>query len=334
MCKYSIVIPAYNEEENLETLYNHLSDIMKTVGESYEIIFVNDGSNDKSVEIMDSLHKVDNRVKTIDFSRNFGHEIAITTGIDFANGKAVIIMDADLQHPPELIPEMIKKWKEGYDIVYTVREKTEDVSFLKRFTSKMFYKLLNKIANIKILESTPDFRLLDEKVVKTLRSMKEKTRFMRGLINWVGFEQTSINFIAPKRFAGKTKYSFGKLLKLSFDGITSFSSSPLRIASHFGFVISFFCFLYAIYALYAKFFKNTTVPVWTSILIAVLILSGVQLITIGIMGEYISRIYEENKEQPLYIVNKTLGFKDNLKIEENVSIESNLHSLNKNDFRR
>jgi glycosyltransferase involved in cell wall biosynthesis len=289
---------------------------MKVIGESYEIIFVNDGSRDKSLEILESLYKNDDNIKIIDFSRNFGHQIAITAGIEHTQGKAVIVMDADLQHPPELIPEMIKKWKEGFDIVYTIREKTVDEGFIKKITSNIFYKILNKIANINISENAPDFRLLDQKVVDSLKSIKERARFIRGLINWVGFSQTGIRFIAPKRYTGKTKYSLGKMLKFSIDGITSFSSFPLKIASHFGFILSSLGFLYAVYAIYMKLFSNSVIQGWTSILITVLILSGVQLITIGIIGEYISRIYEESKQRPLYITKKTLGFGDSIKAEQ------------------
>ena len=320
MCDYSIISPAYNEEKNIEELYCQLTKVMSKIEGEYEIIFVNDGSRDKSLEVLESLHNKDNRIKIIDFSRNFGHQIAITAGMDFVQGRAIIIMDADMQHPPEMIPEMIQKWKEGYDIVYTIRESTEDEGLFKKYSSGLFYKLLNKITNIEIAENAPDFRLLDRKVVDILKSMKERSRFIRGLISWVGFKQISIRFVAPKRFAGITKYSFGKMLKFSFDGITSFSAFPLKIASTFGFIVSFAGFLYAIYAVYEKLFTNSVIPGWASLLITVLILSGVQLITIGIIGEYIGRIYDESKQRPLYIVKSTIGF-DGILQESNRCLE-------------
>lgn len=334
MYNISIIVPVYNEEQNLEELYRRLSKVMYEINETYEIVFVNDGSTDRSIAIMEYLNKIDNRVKVIDLSRNFGHEIAMAAGIDFVTGKAVIIMDADLQNPPEKIPEMIEKWKEGYEIVLTIREKNEDVGKFKRLTSIVFYKLLNKITDVKIAENSSDFRLLDKKVVEVLRSMEERTRFLRGLIKWTGFRQTSIKFIAPKRFAGETKYSFLKLLKLSFDGISSFSSFPLKIASGFGFFISFAGFLYALYAIYVKIFTNLAMPGWTSTIITVLVLSGVQLITIGIIGEYIGRIYDESKHRPLYVVAKNIGFQSHLKDNNNFPVvkKKKLQEINESDL--
>lgn len=308
MAKISIVVPVYNEEANLEELYRRVTNVMQSINYKYEILFINDGSSDKSLSIMEYLNKIDKRIKAIDLSRNFGHEIAMTAGLDHATGDAVIIMDADLQNPPEKLPEMIALWNEGYEVVLTVREKNEDVGFVSRSASTLFYKILNKITDVKITENSSDFRLLDRKVVDVLRSMEERTRFLRGLIKWTGFRQTTVNFVAPKRFAGSTKYSFLKLLKLSLDGVTSFSTFPLKLATGFGFLVSFAGFIYALYAVYVKLFTNFTMPGWTSIIITVLVLSGVQLITIGIIGEYIGRIYDESKRRPLYVIAKEYGF--------------------------
>lgn len=334
MYKYSIIVPVYNEEQNLEELYRRLSKVMNDLNETYEILFVNDGSTDGSMSIIEFLTKVDSRIKVIDLARNFGHEIAMTAGIDYVSGSAVIIMDADLQNPPELIPEMIDKWKQGNEIVYTIREKNTDIGFLKQTASTLFYKFLNKITDVKIAENSSDFRLLDKKVIDVLKSMEERSRFLRGLIRWTGFRQTGVNFIAPKRFAGKTKYSFIKLLKLSLDGITSFSSFPLKIASAFGFMVSFVGFIYALYAIYVKIFTDLAMPGWTSIIITVLVLSGVQLITIGIIGEYIGRIYEETKHRPLYVVSRSFGFEVTSKLIKTFPDMKNrtLEEINEDDL--
>ncbi len=306
--KYSIIIPTYNEEEVIPELYNRLTSVMESLNESYEIIFIIDGSKDNSFELAKSLHERDDRVKIIKFSRNFGHQIAITAGIEHSAADAVIMMDADLQHPPEIIPRLIEKWKEDYDIVYTVREKTKGASFLKNISAKLFYKIINKIGNINISPNAADFRLIDRKVVEKLKLIKEQSRFMRGLIQWVGYRQAEIKYTADPRYAGKSKYSLARMVRFALDGLLSFSTSPLRLATYFGFTVSFLSFIYAIYAIYIRFFTDRAIAGWTSILVVVLFLGGIQLITIGIIGEYIAKIYHETKRRPLYLISEKIGF--------------------------
>lgn len=308
----SIVVPVFNEEGNIHELYRRLKKVMITLKYYYEAIFVDDGSKDKSLHLLKEISETDKQVKVISFSRNFGHQIAISAGMEYASGDAVIVMDADLQHPPELIPELINKWIEGFEIVSTIREDEKEIGFLKKFTASAFYKLINRISDTNIQANAPDFRLLDRKVINILKLMPERARFVRGLISWVGFKQTSIRFIADKRNAGATKYSLKKMLKFAFDGITAFSSFPLRIATHLGIIATAIPLPYTIYAIYIRLFTNLAVPGWTSILVAVVFLGGVQLITIGIIGEYIARIYDEVKGRPLYIINEIVGFDNHL----------------------
>ena len=308
----SIVVPVFNEERNIQELYRRLGKVMMTLDYLYEVIFVDDGSKDKSLSVLKEIRKTDDRVKFISFSRNFGHQIAITAGMEYASGDAIIVMDADLQHPPEMLPHLIEKWEEGFEIVSTIREDVKAVGFFKKLTASVFYKLINRISHTEIQANAPDFRLLDRKVVNTLKLMKEQGRFVRGLIGWVGFNQTFIKFVADKRYAGTTKYSLKKMMKFALDGITAFSSFPLRIAIHLGMVATIIPLPYAIYAIYIRLFTDIAVPGWASILVAVVFLGGVQLITIGIIGEYIARIYEEVKRRPLYIVRERAGLDDHL----------------------
>lgn len=307
--EYSIIIPIFNEEDNINELYRCLIQTMESLSNHYEIIFVNDGSEDASLELMKKLYQQDSKVKIIDLSRNFGHEIAITAGFDHASGKAVIVMDGDLQHPPEVIPELIRKWKEGYETVNTIREDTEGIGFFKKWTATLFYKLMRRLTGIDVTY-TSNFKLIDRKVVNSFNSIRERVRFLRGLIKWVGFKQGEVRYIAKKRYAGYSKYLIRKMIKLAIDGITSFSSIPLRIATYIGIIVSSLSFIYIFYAIYIRLFTNYAVPGWTSILVAVLFLGGVQLLTIGIMGEYIGRIYEETKQRPLYLVRKTWGINE------------------------
>jgi len=304
----SIILPCFNEQDNLDELYLRLTSVMKNIGEGYELIFVDDGSSDNSINKLTVLCSLDSRVKFIEFSRNFGHQAAIFAGLDYADGDAVIMMDADLQHPPELIPELIEKWKEGYDVVYTVRNDPLETSLFKKITAKTFYKIINLLAEIKIPENSADFRLLDNKVIKSFRSLKERTKFFRGLINWVGFHQCPIYYEAEPRFAGQSKYTVRKMVKFAFDGITSFSAFPLHIATIFGTLVSAFSFVYALYAIYVRVFTHEAVPGWTSVLVAVLFLGGVQLLCLGVLGEYLNRVYTETKSRPTYIVRKACGF--------------------------
>jgi glycosyltransferase involved in cell wall biosynthesis len=298
----SIILPCFNEENNLGELYSGLRSVMQAIGEEYELIFINDGSTDNSFIKLAELCAADRTVKVIEFSRNFGHQQAICAGLDYAQGDAVIMMDADLQHPPELISELIAKWREGYEIVYTVRNDPPGTSLFKKITAKTFYRLINMLTKINIPENSADFRLLDKKVVKVFRSLKERSKFLRGLVGWIGFKQYAVLFNAIPRYAGKTKYSLGKMIRFAFDGITSFSAFPLHVATVLGALVSVFSFLYAAYAIYIRLFTREAFPGWASVLVAVLFLGGVQLLCLGIIGEYLNRVYEETKGRPSYIV--------------------------------
>ena len=285
----SVILPVFNEEQVLPELHRRLTAVLRGFSEPYEIIFVNDGSRDKSLEIMKRLHSEDSRVKFIDFSRNFGHQIAITAGMDYASGDAVIIMDADLQDPPEVLPELISKWREGYEVVYAVRKKRKEGLF-KRICYSTFYRVLRKLSTIEIPLDSGDFSLMDKKVVEQLRKMLEQNRFVRGIRSWVGFKQIGLEYERGARFAGETKYPFRKLVKLAIDGVFSFSYTPLRIVSRIGFVVVGISFLGAVFTLFQRLFTDTTVPGYTTILISVLFLGGIQLLSIGLVGEYIGRI--------------------------------------------
>lgn len=303
---YSIVVPVYNEKEVLSELYKRITSVMDKLSEPYEIIFVNDGSNDGSLELMKTLYSQDSQVKIISFSRNFGHQIAITAGLDYASGEAVITIDADLQDPPEVIPDLIDKWKEGFDVAYGIREKRAGESFFKLSTASIFYRFLGKITDTNIPADTGDFRLMSRKVVESLKNIRERNRFVRGLVSWVGYRQIGVNYKREKRFAGRTKYPLRKMLKFAIDGVSSFSFLPLRIASYGGFVISGLGLIYAVYAIFIKLFTTKTVHGWASIMVAILFLGGVQLIAIGIIGEYIARIGQETKQRPLYIIKEII----------------------------
>jgi len=303
---YSIVIPVLNEEKVLNELYKRLTKVMTDIGESYEIIFINDGSTDNSLKIMKQLQTHDKRIKIIDFSRNFGHQIAITAGIDFTSGDAVITIDADLQDPPEVIPDLIKKWKEGYEVIYGIREKRKGENFFKKISTLIFYRLINKMTMINMPPDSGDFRLIDKKVVNNLKNIRENNRYVRGLTYWIGFKQIGVPYERDKRFAGKSKYPIKKLFKLAYDAIFSFSNFPLKIATYFGFIVSFLSFLYLIYALIIKLFTNSVIHGWTSLMISILFLGGVQLICLGIIGEYIARINDEVKKRPLYIIKEII----------------------------
>ena len=298
----SLVIPCFNEEDNLEEVYNRITCVIEKIDGKFEIIFINDGSTDNSHSRLVELSLGDSRIKVLELSRNFGHQAAISAGLDYARGDAVIMMDADLQQPPELIPSMIGKWMEGYEVVYTIRNDPPGTTAFKKITAKVFYKLMNLLANIQIPENSADFRLLDRKVLEELNSMNEKTKFFRGLVNWVGFKQCPIYYDAAPRFGGETKYSIWKMVKFAFDGITSFSAFPLHLSTIIGVLVSFFCFFYSVYAIYIRLLTHEALPGWTSVLVAVLFLGGVQLLSLGIIGEYLNRIYKEVKARPTYIV--------------------------------
>lgn len=300
--QYSIVVPVYNEEEVIHETYRRLKNVMISTGESYELLFVNDGSRDRTADILKEYSEKDPSVILLDFSRNFGHQIAITAGMDYSRGKAVVVIDADLQDPPELILEMIEKWKQGYDVVYAKRSKRKGETFFKKQTAKMFYRLLHSLTDIDIPLDTGDFRLLDRKVCDQMNNLQEKNRFVRGLVSWVGFKQIAVEYERDERFAGESKYPLKKMLKLSMDGITSFSYKPLKLASIAGAVFSASGFIYLFVVLYLKLFTHSTITGWSTLIVIQLFFSGIILFILGMMGEYIGRIYDESKHRPLYIV--------------------------------
>ncbi|KFZ43229.1 glycosyltransferase [Anoxybacillus flavithermus] len=309
MVKYSVVIPVYNEALVIRETYKRLKRVMEQTDGAYELLFVNDGSKDETLDMLKELAVRDDTVKYLDFSRNFGHQIAITAGMDYASGEAIVIIDADLQDPPELILEMIEKWKEGYDVVYAKRTKRKGETFFKKATAYAFYRLLQAATEIDIPLDTGDFRLIDRKVRDELVGMRERSRFVRGLVGWVGFKQTAIEYERDERFAGETKYPLKKMIRFSLDGITSFSYKPLKLASLLGFLLSFVSVVWMIAVLYLKLFTHSTVTGWSSLVMTVLFFNGVVLIMLGVIGEYIGRIYDEVKHRPLYILKESWGIR-------------------------
>jgi glycosyltransferase involved in cell wall biosynthesis len=305
---YSIVIPVYNEAEVLPSLYNRLTRVMEGLVEPYEIIFVNDGSRDDSTALLRDFQDRDARVKFLSFSRNFGHQIAITAGLDYSSGQAAVVMDADLQDPPEVIPRLIEQWRKGYDIVFAVRAKRQGEGFFKRATAALFYRLFRRMAATEIPLDAGDFRLMSRRAVEALQSIRERNRFIRGLAGWIGFRQTAVTYVRDVRQAGETKYPLKKMLRFALNGLLSFSVVPLQLASYLGFLISSIGFFYIVYAIGLKLFTDRVVLGWTSVMVAVLFLGGVQLISLGIIGEYIGRIYDEVKQRPLYVVDEAKGF--------------------------
>lgn len=303
----SIVIPVFNEVESLRKLNEELFVALSHLSLPFEIIFIDDGSTDGSLPLLKEFHQKDARVKLLSFSRNFGHQVALTAGLDHASGEAVITMDADLQHPPRLIPDMVFKWKEGFDVVATIREYGADEGWFKRWSSHVYYWLMNKLSRTGLKPHSADFRLLSRPVVDSLRQFQERSRLLRGMIGWVGFKQTYLTFTSPPRFGGRPKYSLGKMISLALDGLLSFSTVPLYLSIYLGMASAFFSFFYSALALYWKFFTDRTVQGWTTIVILVLFLGGVQLIALGIMGGYIGKMYEELKRRPLYIVKEAVG---------------------------
>jgi polyisoprenyl-phosphate glycosyltransferase len=308
---YSVVIPVYNEAEVLPTLYDRLTRVLNGLGEPYEIIFVDDGSADESPLLLQDLQAKDERVKFLSLSRNFGHQIAITAGLDHSTGQAVVVMDADLQDPPEVIPRLIEQWRKGYDIVFAVREKRRGEGLFKRATAALFYRILRHLTATEIPLDAGDFRLMSRKAVETLNDIRERNRFIRGLAGWIGFRQTSVSFVRDIRHAGETKFPLKKMLRFALTGIISFSLVPLQLAGYLGFLVSSVSFFYMMYAIGLKLFTDRVVLGWTSVMVAVLFLGGVQLLSLGIIGEYIGRIYEEVKQRPLYIVDEARGFDRN-----------------------
>ncbi|MBN3032900.1 MAG: glycosyltransferase family 2 protein [Candidatus Saganbacteria bacterium] len=304
----SVVVPVYNEAESLPEFYRRLTLVLNSLNLPAEIIFVDDGSSDGSLGQLERWAAADRRVKAVSLSRNFGHMIALSAGLDHAAGRAVVTLDADLQHPPELIPELVKQWRAGSQVVNTLRRETAGAGWLKRKTAELFYWLINKISGINLPANAADYRLLDRQAVDAVKQLRERARFLRGLTRWVGFRQSCVEFTAAPRLAGRTKYPFGRMFSFALDGLTSFSAFPLRLAAYLGLATAGFSFLYIIYALYIRFFTSRAIEGWASVLVVVLFIGGVQLIFLGVIGEYLGRVYEETKQRPLYLIDKKLGF--------------------------
>jgi glycosyltransferase involved in cell wall biosynthesis len=304
----SLVLPIYNEEEVIPELHVRLQEFLAKLAVPSEVVFVNDGSKDRSMEMLRGIAAGEKRYRVLSFARNFGHQTAITAGIDYARGAAVVVMDADLQDPPEVVLQMVEKWKEGFDVVYGKRGKREGETWFKLFTARWFYRIFAAMIPIEVPLDTGDFRLMSRRVVVTLRALRETHRFVRGMVAWVGFKQTAVIYDRPGRFAGETKYPLRKMLKFAIDGITSFSVLPLRFATYLGMLISLMSVGVAVWAIVAHFALKATVPGWTASVVLTSLLAAVQLLMIGILGEYIGRIYEQVKGRPLY----TVGDKVNL----------------------
>lgn len=299
---FSIVAPIFNELDNIPELYRRVREAMDTIGEPWELILVDDGSTDSSTDRIRELAKRDKHVRPVILARNFGHQIAVTAGLDYSRGQAVVIIDADLQDPPEVIPELIAKWREGCEVVYAVRAEREGETWFKKVTASLFYRLIYRITDVKIPLDTGDFRLLDRKVVDMMCKMRERHRFLRGMVAWVGFRQIGVTYKRAARHAGVTKYPFKKMLRLALNAVTGFSYFPLQIATYFGFISAGVAILAIPFVIYLRLTGSQAFFGQATTLIAVLFLGGVQLISLGVLGEYIGRIYDEAKGRPLYIV--------------------------------
>jgi polyisoprenyl-phosphate glycosyltransferase len=303
----SLVLPIYNEEPVIPELHRRLDEFLAEVGVTWEVVFVNDGSKDRSFEMLSEICKQEPRFKLVSFARNFGHQLAITAGVEYARGEAVVVMDADLQDPPEVVARMIDKWREGYDVVYAVREKRLNEGIFKRLTAAIFYRTLRAMVGVDIPLDTGDFRLMSRRVVIALRSLQETNRFVRGMVAWIGFKQTAVQYVRPGRFAGETHYPLKKMIKFALDGIISFSLVPLKIATWLGMLAGFVSVLVAAWSVYEHFFSKATVSGWPTIMVAVSLAASAQLLMTGILGEYVGRIYDEVKRRPLYLVGDTVN---------------------------
>ena len=304
---FSIVVPVHNEQEALGELHHRLSSVLSELDGAAEIIFVDDGSRDQSFGLMLELREADDRIKIARLSRNFGHQVAITAGLDLAGGNAVIVMDADLQHPPETIPEFVARWREGYEVVYGVMVERSSESWVKRATARWFYSLLARLSDIEVPQAAGDFRLVDRKVLDAFRTMHEQNRYIRGMFSWLGFRQIGVTYACPPRFAGTSKYTFRKMVRFARDGILSFSNVPLRSMLKVGLVVSFLAVASGVAAIVAKL-TGHGVPGYASIVFAVSFLGGVQLLVLGVIGEYIARIHDEVRHRPLYVLSEVRGF--------------------------
>ena len=310
--KISWVIPCFNEAAVIKISIERIKKVISKINPKYEheIIFIDDGSTDETRKIIKKIAEIDPVIKLLGLSRNFGHQVALQAGLNFAFGSAVIIIDADLQDPPEIAFEMINLWEKGYDVIYGKRERRKSESFFKKFSAKLFYKLMTYFSDFEIPLDTGDFRLIDRKIIDALKEMPENSRYMRGLISWTGFRQTYVNYVRDERFAGKSKYSLRKMINLATDGLTAFSKTPLRIASYLGLLTSIFSIIGIIYVFIVRFLTSIWVPGWATLTLAILLTSSVQLFCLGIIGEYIGRNYLETKRRPLYFVEEKIGFKD------------------------
>lgn len=315
----SVIIPIYNEEQNIHELYTRLKNTIHKITNQYEFIFINDGSKDSSLSQIKTLGTQDSNVKFISFSRNFGHQVATTAGLNYSVGKAIVIIDGDLQDPPELISEFYQKYKEGYKVVFAKRIARKGETFLKKITARLFYRLLAKLTSINIPIDAGDFRIMDRLVVEYLKKMPEANKFLRGQIAWIGFRQTFVEYERNERKFGKSGYPLRKMIRLALDGITAFSNTPLKIASVMGFIVSIFSLIVILYALYSKFVLHQVITGWTSLIISSMFIGGIQLFSIGIIGEYISRINVEVKKRPLYIIEES-NF-DSIETLTNISYE-------------
>ncbi|OOR27458.1 glycosyltransferase [Bacillus mycoides] len=310
----SVVVPMYFEEEVAQECYNRLKSVMLQNNINYEFVFVNDGSTDRTMDILSEIAANDYRTKIVNFARNFGHQIAVTAGIAAAKGDAIVIIDADLQDPPEVIPELIAKWEEGYEVVYAKRKQRKGETWFKLLTAKYFYKFLNYMSDIDIPKDTGDFRIIDRKVADVFNQMTERNRFIRGMMSWVGFRQTYVEYERDERFAGETKYPLKKMIKFASDGIIAFSTKPLRIVMSLGLLSVLISIIVLLYTITVKIVGDDTQTGWASIMVAITFFSGIQLLGLGIVGQYIARIYDESKNRPIYIMKETI----NIEKEETV----------------
>ena len=316
--RLSLVVPVYNEEAVLPEFYRQVTAVLKGIvgSRGYELIFVDDGSSDGSPQILEDLARHDPAVRVIQFSRNFGHQLALTAGLEHASGDAAICMDADLQDPPDVLPRMVAKWREGYEVVYATREQRSTDSFFKRSSARLFYWLIQRVGNLDIPMDAGDFRLLDRQVLEVFRTFRERHRFVRGLTLWAGFKQAGVSYARASRWAGETKYPLRKMVQLAWDAVTSFSFAPLRVATYLGFLVSLASFLLGILIIFGRLLWGMpeilgfSTQGWGSLMVAVLFLAGVQLMVLGMMGEYLGRTYDEVKRRPLYIIRQKIGFDD------------------------
>lgn len=311
MKKITILVPAYNEEESLPFLYERLSNIMNEMKDyEFELLFVNDGSKDNTIKEIKKLRENDKRICYVDFSRNFGKETAMIAGLDYSTGDCVIIMDADLQDPPELIPQMVELWEQGYDDVYAKRNSRKGETWLKKFTSKMYYKVLQSLTKVEIQKDTGDFRLLDKRCVNALKKMRETSRCSKSMFSWIGYNKKEILYDRDPRIAGKTKWNYKKLIDLAIDGITAFTTSPLRISTYLSMPTFLVLFIYFIYVIIKCCVQHVAIQAYQAIILLILFFSAIQIVLIGIIGEYLGRIFNESKHRPLYLVNEYNGKKE------------------------